>query len=288
MLTKKILVPLDGSELAERVLVHARRFLHAPGARVTLLRVVPQADELESAALVLEEARERLEASGACATARVVVGEPGARIAQVAGESGASLVVLSTHGRSGVARAVLGSVAEEVLRLSPVPVLIANPLALGTREELPIRKVLVAMDGSTPALALAPAVEIARLHGAELVILHSVDVSWSHYPPPVARPRERAFAEAFTARELERLDVRARSLIVEGPPADRILAAVESEKADLLAITSHGRSGVARWYHGSTADSVIRGCRCPVLVVRTAEDADARAASESAPAIASP
>jgi len=281
MLQRKILVPLDGSELAERILVHARRLLHAPGTMVTLLRVIPRVEELESTALVLEEVRERLVEGGVAATARVVVGEPAVKIAQVAEESGASLVALSTHGRSGVARLVRGSVAEEVLRLSPVPVLLANPFSLRETEELPIRKILVALDDSKRSAKVVPlAVELGRLYGAELVLFHSIDLSWAHYPE-VARPLARARAEEFLARELERVDARARSLIVEGPAAEKILEAVESEKADLLAIASHGRSGIARLSYGSVAESVVRKARCPILVVRAPDEVEACSPKDS-------
>ncbi len=276
MLLNKILVPLDGSELAARTLVHACRLLHAPGSMVTLLRVVPRVEELEAAALVLEELRERLAADGIPATSRVAVGEPAKRIAQIAEESGASLIALSTHGASGVMRALRGSVAEEVLSIAPTPVLLANPFALRETEELPIRKIVVALDGSRrSARALPIAAEIARLYGAELVLLHVVDLSWCHYPE-VARPHEIVQAEECLARELEHLDVRARSRVVEGPAAEKILEAVETEQADLLALASHGRSGVARWYYGSVAEPVVRKASCPILVVRSAAEAPVR------------
>lgn len=272
MLLKKILVPLDGSELAARILVHARRLLHAPGSMVTLLRVIPKVEDLETTSLVLEEVRERLSADGVPATARVVVGDPAMRIAQIAEESDASLIALSTHGRSGVARVLRGSVAEETLRIAPVPVLLANPFALGETEELPIRKVLVALDGSKrSAKALPFATEIAKIYGAELVLLHVVDLSWCHYPE-VARPHEHALGRDYLARELERLDVRARTSLVEGSAPGKIIEAVETERADLLVLASHSRSGVARWYYGSVAESVIRKVHSPILVVRGASE----------------
>jgi nucleotide-binding universal stress UspA family protein len=276
VLLKKILVPLDGSELAARILVHARRLLHAPGSTVTLLRVVPRVEDVETAALVLEEARERLTARGIPATARVVMGEPARKIAQIAEESGASLIALSTHGASGIMRALRGSVAEELLTIAPVPVLLANPFALRENEELPIRKIVIGLDGSKrSARALPIATEIARLYGAELVLLHVVDLSWCHYPE-VARPHELAQAEQYLARELEHLDVRARSCIVEGTASEKILEVVEAEKADLLMLASHGRSGVARWYYGSVAELIIRQARCPILVVRSGAEVPAR------------
>lgn len=180
--------------------------------------------------------------------------------------SRASLIALSTHGRSGVARLARGSVAEEVLRNSPVPVLVANPFALKENEELPIRTILVPLDGSKrSAEILAMAEEVARLHGAELVLLHVTDLSWCHYPD-VARPHELAMARGFLARDLERLNVRARSIVVEGSAPEKIIEAIASEKADLVALATHGRSGLARWYFGSVAEAVLRRAACPLLV----------------------
>jgi nucleotide-binding universal stress UspA family protein len=284
MLTSKILVPLDGSELAESITVHAQRLLHAKGASVALLRVVDSVDELASASRELEVVRARFAERGVPATARVVVGDPARRIVEIAEETGATLIALSTHARSGVARLARGSVAEEVLRSALVPVLVASPLSLGAREELPIRRILVPLDGSQRAAAVLPeASELARLHGAELVLLHAVDLSWCHYPE-VARPHMLAEAKAYLARELERLDVRARGVIEEGDPATRILEAVAKEGADIIALAAHGRTGLARLAYGSVAEAVVRRSTCPLLVARRAgktESPDPRVATVS-------
>jgi nucleotide-binding universal stress UspA family protein len=276
MLVQKVLIPLDGSPLAERITVHAGRLLHAKSASALLLRVVRSAFEAEPAWKELEGLRDRLQASGVDASARVVVGEPAQRIIEIVREVDATLIALSTHGRSGVARVLRGSVAAEVLRRSPVPVLLANPFSLREAENLPIRRILVPLDGSARSAAILPAVsELARLHGSEVVLMNVVDLSWAHYPT-AARPHELALAKDYLARELDRLDVRARPLIVEGKAAEEILAAVAREQIDLVALTTHGRSGTARWYFGSVAESVSRACPCPLLVARSTDAAAPR------------
>lgn len=173
MLLSKVLVPLDGSEQAERVLARSGPLFRSSGT-VALLRVVSTIEDVAAAATALDGIRDRLIGAGFAATARVIVGDPAGKIVQVAEETEASLIVLSTHGRSGVERVLKGSVAEQVIRTSPVPVLVA-PLA-AAEAELAIRKVLVPIDGTEESLGVLPAARaMAELQGASLVLLQPVD-----------------------------------------------------------------------------------------------------------------
>src|SRR5262245_36853642 len=136
-MTDKILVPVDGSELSDRILVHVSRLLMRTDAEVTILRAVPLAAGLEQqtredapARRQVDELAAQLRANGANARGLVVRGDPAELILATASELRPSLIAMSTHGRSGVSRFVRGSVAERVLRHSSVPVLLANPLAL--------------------------------------------------------------------------------------------------------------------------------------------------------------
>lgn len=269
MLAKKILVPLDGSELAERITLETARLAREEGASLLLVRVVATPGELAAAGRDLEAFRACLAGKGVTASARVVQGDPVTAICSLAGETGASLVALATHGREGVERLARGSVAEEVLRRSPVPVLVANPFALAAAGERTVRKILVPLDGSTTAASVLPAAcELARIHSAELVLFRAVDLSWSHYPE-IARPHVLAEAQAYLAREKAALPVPAITRVVEDDPAEGILAAVAREGADLVAIASHGRTGLARLYYGSVAEATLRRCSVPLLVVRS-------------------
>ena len=144
---KEILVPLDGSELAEAALPHARELAKAFGARMTLLTVVepisiyPQPgmigpvvsvamniqEEMENAKQYLQKIEENMKAKGLEVRKVVIEGDPASRICDYAHETGADLIVMSTHGRSGIQRWVYGSVADRVLRGAKIPVLLIRP-----------------------------------------------------------------------------------------------------------------------------------------------------------------
>src|SRR5438552_367624 len=171
---EKILVPLDGSELADRVLIQVRRLLVGKDAEVVLLRVVPEEtigkvhapgkNPLALARKHMDRIRDGLLEQGAQAKSRIVVGDAAAKILDVALEIEPSLIAMSTHGRSGVASLLRGSVAERVLRRSPHPLLVANPHALAGGGEVRMRKILVPLDGSELSAEILPlAIEIGKL-----------------------------------------------------------------------------------------------------------------------------
>ena len=281
MTIQKILVPVDGSLLADAALGAVRRILKTADAEVTLLTVVreseienarPGQDRVLQARQHLDGLRDALVAEGARAEGRVVVGDPATRILESARSLGPSLIALSTHGRTGLERFAHGSIAERILRHSPYPVLLVNPRSVAVPRDHRFRRILVPLDGSEFAAEVLPlAKELARLHASEIVLFHSVDVGVYLDPVPAVSPAEtpadveRLF-EKFK-RRLEGVPVRVRSTM--GEPASAILEAAESESVDLIALTTHGRSGPTRWLFGSIAEKVVRHAACPVLVHRT-------------------
>ena len=292
----KILVPLDGSELSERILVHVQRLLMREDAEVTLFQVIPEdaASQVYSpgqnaiavARKHVEQLRDTLIANGAQAKSRVVIGDPATKILEEAQRLEPALIAMSTHGRSGLSRFVRGSVAERVLRRAKVPVLLANPTALPERQPLRISKIVVPLDGSEPSAKVLPAAgELAKLFDSELVLFYTIETV--AIPDPVVllsstmtREQATALLEPFVKRCA---GARVRTHVAIGLPATSILDAVKEEKADLVAMTTHGRSGVSRWAFGSTAEHVLRHCPCPLLVKRTSgflEDAGASATTE--------
>jgi nucleotide-binding universal stress UspA family protein len=182
---------------------------------------------------------------------------------------------MSTHGRSGIERWVHGSVAERVLRRSPAPLLLANPFTFAKRPEQapPFQRIVVPLDGSeNAAMALPRAATLARFFSAEVVLLHVV-------PEALA---DGELVGAVHERELEGLELLeaargalsplvVRTRLERGVPANVILDVVADEHADLLAMTTRGRSGATRWTFGSVAEDVLRHARCPVLVERFVE-----------------
>lgn len=282
-----ILVPVDGSELGDGILTQLRRLLVHKDARVTLLRAVPLTgdeagrptqERLDAAQAHLGRLRAGLVARGVDARTLLLTGDPAAVILDVCETERPSLVALSTHGRSGPARWVRGSVAERVLRACPAPLLLANPRALEAAPgDLRVERILVPLDGSPLAGSITPSVlELARLFQAQVVLLHvggamPILLDTPMLDPTLApTPEELARAVEPVRAQLALAGLRARVEVAYGPPAAQIVAEAERAPGTLLAMTTHGRTGALRWALGSVAESVLRACACPVFVQRAA------------------
>ena len=289
-MSERILIPLDASPRAEQILVQVARLLRREDAEVVLLHVtdpsrflVPKGaaelvekDRIASEAY-LKGAAKTLEGQGVRARALAKEGLVADTILRAATDVKATMIALSTHGRTGLSRWVLGSVAEKVIRGAPVPVLLvrsfrpgleALPLPAG---QIPFRRILVPVDGSKTSLQVIPAAAgFASLFGAAVDVL-SVDVppaSLGELPPPsTAGESAREEAERAAARFAEK-GVRARALTATGDPAAKILDTATAENADLIAMATHGWTGVTRWMLGSVTEKVLRHAVQPMLIVR--------------------
>ncbi|MBE0545549.1 MAG: universal stress protein [Verrucomicrobia bacterium] len=211
--------------------------------------------------------------SGIRVTTRVLRGKAAAEIIAAAQKQRSDLIVLSTHGYSGVQRLLLGSTAEQVIRHAPCAVLTLRDRAADPTR---IRRILAPVDFSPPSLeALRYAVEFAGAFDADLTVFHAV----LSLPPP---RRLAAFARGLEvealkqAREdltaLVKAEVRGAvpvsTKIAAGIPRDAIVQVAGRLKADLIIVATHGRTGLERWMMGSTAERVVRHAPCPVLVMR--------------------
>ncbi|MDQ6694084.1 MAG: universal stress protein [Chloroflexota bacterium] len=299
---RHILVPLDGSSLAELALTHALCIARTTSQGITLLRTIPLhpvaswggrspvtsggyeeiwEDEREAAHDYLRGLAERLKIAGIAAQIETSQDDAASAIVSYPEEHAeASLVVMTTHGHSGVNRWVFGSVTEKVLHASPVPLLLVRPLddhrlqALITPE---YKLILVPLDGSPLAeQALEEARVLAVATGAELVLVCAVN----EFPEiRVARGSrdeitrwqgEAAQIVAYldaTAEVLRADGLTVRTKIEYGAPADAILHASEMTGADLIVMSNHGRSGLHRPWLGSVALKVVQGAPWPVLLV---------------------
>jgi nucleotide-binding universal stress UspA family protein len=300
---ERILVPLDGSPRAEMILPQIGRILRHEDAEILLLRsyfvpdvnaewAIASADlrrqERAAAQAYLHDVARRFSGRGAKVHGRVLSGPAASAILEAAEEEGATMIAMATHGRTGLARFALGSVAEKVLRASPVPVLVvrsfrATPkgdLEPATPDELPFRKILVPVDGSKAAsAAVAPAVKFGRLFESRAVVLRAVA---PYVPPgpilpgmePILPPEipapdpEKDPATAAAAKRFEAAGLRAVRRTVVGDPASAILEHASEAGVDLIAMATHGRSGLKRWAMGSVTERVLRGATVPLLVVR--------------------
>jgi nucleotide-binding universal stress UspA family protein len=277
MIFSRILVPLDGSERAERVLSQAARLLRREESELILARAVftpPSLARIDTATLDVEHQREahdylrkvvdRLAALGLRSRAEVLQGPADAAILDAVHREKISLVAMSTHGRGGLSRWIMGSVAERVIRESEVPTFLLRsfrpdarglPVPVGDGQ-VPIRRILVPLDGSDLGRAALPAAHgFAKLFDAEILLLH---VGSSGETPDVES----------LAGDLRLTGVRAAVRRVEGDPAGRILDEAEAENVDLIAMATHGRSGFARWRIGRVVERVLRSATMPLLVVR--------------------
>ncbi len=310
-----ILVPLDGSPLAEQALPLASRIARAAGGKLRLVlvhEVRPRPADLVGTRMFislelatrkaersyLRNIQEGLRAGGnRMASAVTLKGEPAPELIRFARETDVDLVVMATHGRGGVQRMWLGSVADRMIRQVEVPVLLVRPAEGKSAPALdrdPMR-ILVPLDGSPLAeQALEPATRLARLYNAEITLLQAVfPVQLSvdpALPLPSAYDQElteaaRAQAEDYVrgvSEQLRERGVRASGVAVVGwNAADRILELGRPEHTDLVVLATHGRGGLGRLALGSVADKLIRAADVPVLVCRAAKSAVRKARSRS-------
>lgn len=282
----RILVAVDGSEPANAAFDHALDVAADCGADVRALYVANTnrdsvttvgnnvRDALEEEGdEVIEAARERAAARDVSFTGEVVQGEPGDAILSAAEEREADLVALGTSGKGAIRRFLLGSVAEHVVRRADVPVLSVRADE-DVRVEYPYDSILVPTDGSEHASrAMERAVELARRHDATVHVLSVVD----------------AMAVGVDSRAdlmIDQLEERARDAVedagVEAGEAgidvvtDTVVGSIhreiksyaEENEVDLLAMGTHGRSGVDRFLLGSVTERMLRTAPAPVLTVR--------------------
>lgn len=283
-----ILVPLDGSALSERSLAYATSMSQALDARLALMIAAyisdipshgPWTDEMvshprDTCTAYLTSVRERISAPEVDLI--VKVGYPHESILEAAKETNASLIVLSTHGRSGVSRWAYGSTAGHLLHESHVPLLVIgkNAAASGTDGYHP-KHIVAPLDGSELSERALPQVrELAGVFGAKISLVRVAPYSVEAYPMAVPQmywpdlDRDLiAGATAYLERVREGVGVPVDLHVLQGPPAEMLLGFAERNAADLFVLSTHGRAGLQRAILGSTADRLLEG-PAPVLMLR--------------------
>ena len=277
------LVALDGSGTAEYVLPWALAFVQALKLPLALVEMVPRGDGAAAAAAAhyLDGVAASLRSQGIEVSLSTpdMTGDPAEEIVAAANRASAALIMLATHGRSGVSRVVLGSVTDAVVRSATRPVLVVRA---GTEKAAmaaaAVRRVLVTVDRSPLSeSALTPAIRYAQGFGATLDLLHVAPLASmlvagaAELPLPEGMDEQiEQGAEAYLRTQHARCpgDLAVEMHVLRGPAADGIVDYAESSHADLLVMATHGRSGVARWTLGSVADKVLRSGVVPVVLVR--------------------
>ena len=298
---RRILFPTDFSECAEGAFTHAAYLAQRTGAELHVLHVAEPdvtapADWTDALRITPEDIAADLDVPvPASPKKEQKPGEPvpiidaevrapkaAPAILRYVEEHEIDLVVMGTHGRRGVRRMLVGSVAEEVVRLAPCPV-----FTVGRRESCEggwaIRRIVAPVDFSGHArLAARHAAALAATYGASLDLLHVVD---DRALPVVEVPFLGNFsvsAEEVRQRAQETLEGFAVELEAEVPgvgevgafarfghPAGDIVAFAEDQQADLLVMGSHGRTGMERLLMGSVVELVVRLAPCPVFTVKS-------------------
>lgn len=304
---KTILVPLDGSTLAESVLPYARLLARTIDARLHLLRVItgvrhehvplddptlraeagvpPGATERDSspawealrqfAENYLAEQAEQLRAAGLYVTFEVRVGAPAETIVEVAAECQARMIAMATHGYSGLARLALGSVADAVLHAAAAPILLVRGNAPLPKHASALKRIVVPLDGSELARqALPTAIELAEFARAEVVVVQAITPSIEDYlgaASPVAELRDNLRAQVLHEYEQHVVGGQPAAVtaaVLVGHAAEAIAEEVDWRRADLIVMATHGYSGMRRWIHSSVADQLLHATTTPLLLVR--------------------
>ena len=300
----KIVVPLDGSPAAECALPLVRTLARRLTLPVTLFGVVDLREisrDVTAAdgllfldGMVAQESRRMADyvhkmAESLGAVALTAPSDKGAAetIVETAAADKNSLIVMATHGRSGLNRFLLGSTAEKVLRASDNPVLLvkATETAVGAGEAA-LTSIVVPLDGSELAERVLPAVtELAQKLDLEVILMRAYAIPYGAYSAgegfydPVhletllTMVKQEAFEYLETkVAELQRQGLSKVSFVAkEGLSADEIIKLARETPANLVAMSSHGRSGVKRLVLGSVTETVVRHSGDPVLVLRATE-----------------
>ncbi len=270
-----LVVPLDGSALAERAVDVAVALARRGAPSIALVTTGWSGDPTADRSALDAVAGRVGEACGRVPEVRVVPDRPAAEVIVAEAELRGAAVCMATHGRSGVRRALLGSVAEDVVRDAPCPVLAAGPAMTRTSLDGPL---VVCFDGSDVSTSILP--DAVRWASALGVGVHVVSVDPSHgraevgvYGHRVSRPDGGA---PPLAGALDAVAGRCRSkgvdTVVEhlqgADAAETVAGYAAGVDAALVALATHGRSGVRRTALGSVATGIVGRADCPVLLRR--------------------
>jgi nucleotide-binding universal stress UspA family protein len=287
----RVLVPLDGTDLAASILPDARRVAGLDGELVlirdatiheaVLLGFLEQHLALETARSYLDTVAQTLRAEGVSVHVRpLVMGDAAAAIEEAAKILQVDMIACATHGRGPLGRLWWGSVAWRALVSSPVPVLLRHAETrqdAGGLERAAETRIMVPLDGSSLAeTALPLAQELAAQWHATIWLVHVVPDAWTapvaiYEGPTAPAPSD----ESDIRRDMQRylqgiargMDGEVRADIVTGPTVDALAGTVDERSITDIVMASHGRSGLSRVILGSVADALIHRLHLPIVVV---------------------
>ena len=298
-----ILVPLDGSQLAECVLPHTVAIASSFDAEITLLRMLEKNQAGASAqlfdllnwqinktkaALYLEKTKSRLEEARIQARTAVLEGLVAEGIPEYAQNQGKKLIILSSHGHTGLSKWGISSTAQKIILSAPTSVLIVrayqHDIQAGGLSAIPAyQRILVPLDGSQRAENVLPIVtQLAHFHKSQIHLVHAVQMpEMARQMPPVredidlsnrvvARNREEGgrYLEQVKARSiLDGIPVQTH-LLTSDSAAVALHQLAEQEHIDMVALSAHGYSGHQQWPYGSMVNNFILYGKVPLLIVQ--------------------
>lgn len=294
---RHLLVPLDGSRMAESVLPATSALVRRLGARVTVIHVIerwaPATVHGERHLTEPAEAEAYLKAVAEWFASREVkadslVYRDGADVAESiasrAADLGADLIVLCTHGWSGFRGFLFGRVAQQVLRRGTIPVFLVQPSVIGREQPFSCRRLIIPLDGSKMAETALPAASaVARAFEAEVLLMWVVPTvatasgeraaAMKLMPTAAAALLDTEAAQAATYLDGVRSRLRGEGVVASvaverGEPVRVLLDSVAKRTIDLIVMATHGRSGVGAVWAGSVASRVLSHSTRPILLVR--------------------
>jgi nucleotide-binding universal stress UspA family protein len=286
---EKILVSLDGSDLAELALPYAQELAAAFGSEVVLLYVSEPAESQyrHMHQLYIEDVAARMKNGIKKVDPVVLDGTPAKEIIDYAEKNKIGLIVMAAHGRSGIMPWTAGSVANKVLQTARVPLLLVK--ATKPPRQTPgkpiLNRILLPLDGSETGEAALPYVQelMSRLR-SEVILLgvvppgrHIRTVGGLDYVLYPEQDLEQVKAEARehldkVYQQLKSKKGKVRVELKAGDIAQEIIDVAKKTRASLIAISSHGHSGITKWVFGSVASKVVQTSNKPVLIVRAAAE----------------
>lgn len=289
---EKILVPLDGSSLGELALIYAKELAVVFNSEVTLLSIIEKRDSeyQQMTQMYLQKITEETQKFFNRANTKVSIkseiidGSPATRIVEYAHQKQMSLVIVVSHGHSGIMPWTMGSTVNKVVHTIHHPVLLVRASMFKTKRR-PVKvfnKILLPLDGSDIGEAsLAYITEIAQKLKSEVTLLSVIETSrrvrtiggrdYIHYPEQQIEKTKADINDylAKTTKQLTESGINVRSIVKEGDAANEIIKFAKQSKIRLIVMSSHGRSGMSEWVFGSVSNKVLHAGKTPLLFVGT-------------------
>jgi nucleotide-binding universal stress UspA family protein len=264
----RILIPLDGTESTDEVLLYVKSITPREETEITLLNVIPGVGEGEASGRThAEEIQNGLVRDNWTTHHETRMGDPVREIVKFAILWKATLVVMSTHGRSGLERIRQDSVTEQVVRQSPCPVFILHterPEPADQRTTELFERILVPLDGTETSASILKCVKrFATTHDSEVIIFH--DEMDSHMPEEDRAAIKATLQDQSVALANTGLKV-TLDLSTYRRPISEILRRIDDLNISLVSMATHGESGTRRALDESVTAEVIRHSNCPLLV----------------------